>query len=233
VTPHASELVRRVATAGSTLVLNFHLIGRPARALDDGERDVVVDRERFGEILDVVAGRDDVRLTFDDGNRSDVEEALPELLERGLDGEFFICPARFGTAGFLDADGVRELRDAGMSIGSHGMQHVRWRRLGPTAAEREIVHAKRILQETLQAPVELAACPFGAYDRRTLSALRSAGFTRVYTSDGGRTHAGQWLAARNTVHRWDTPETIARLLDSAEARTAPLRRAKGLIKRWR
>jgi peptidoglycan/xylan/chitin deacetylase (PgdA/CDA1 family) len=217
----------------STLVLNFHLIGTPARALDDGERDVSVDPAQFAEILDVVVGRDDVRLTFDDGNRSDLTEALPELLERGLDAEFFICPARLGTDGFLDADGVRELRDAGMSVGSHGMNHVRWRRLGPTVLEREIVEAKQVLQETLDAPVELAACPFGAYDRRTLSALRGAGFSRVYTSDGGRTHAGQWLAARNTVHRWDTAESVAQLLDAAEAGAAPLRRAKRLVKRWR
>src|SRR4051794_14483084 len=114
----------RANAVGAMLVLNFHLIGRPARALDDGERDVVLAREQFAEILDVVAGRDDVRLTFDDGNRSDIDEALPELLQRGLAAEFYVCPARFGTAHFVDADGVRELRDAGMSIGSHGMDHV-------------------------------------------------------------------------------------------------------------
>jgi peptidoglycan/xylan/chitin deacetylase (PgdA/CDA1 family) len=227
------EFVRGVAGLSSTLVLNFHLIGKPARALDDGERDVSLERAQFVEILEVVAGRDDVRLTFDDGNRSDISEALPELLERGLDAEFFICPSRFGTAEFLDEDGVRELRDAGMSVGSHGMDHVPWRRLGPAAIDREIVQAKRILQETLLAPVESAACPFGAYDRRTLVALRGARFTRVYTSDGGWTHAGQWLAARNTVHRWDTAESIARLLDSPETQVALGHRAKGLIKRWR
>jgi hypothetical protein len=31
---------------------------------------------------------------------------------------------------------------------------------------------------------DAAACPFGAYDRRTLRALRHAGFKRVYASDG-------------------------------------------------
>ena len=214
------------------IVLNFHCIGTPARQLFDGEGDVCVDRRQVAEILDLVAGRRDVRLTFDDGNRSDVSEAMPELARRGLQAEFFICPARFGTAGFLDEDDVRELRRAGMSVGSHGMDHVRWRRLEPSAIDREIVMAKRMLEDTLGAPVETAACPFGAYDRRTLSALRAAGFRRVYTSDGGRAGPTDWLVPRNTVHKWDTAESIERLLSRTGA--VPLvRRAKRWVKRQR
>ena len=168
------------------IVLNFHGVGTLNRELADGEADVCIDRRQFAEILDAVVGREEVRLTFDDGNRSDVAEALPELLRRGLRAEFFICAGRFGTPEFVDEDDVRELRRAGMSIGSHGMDHVPWRRLEPAAADLEIVRAKQLLEETLQAPVDTAACPFGAYDRRTLSALRAAGFERVYTSDCGR-----------------------------------------------
>ena len=129
------------------IVLNFHSIGRPKRGFAEGEGDVSVDRRQFAEILDVVRGRRDVRLTFDDGNRSDVSEALPELLRRGLRAEFFICPGRFGTPEFLDEDGVRELHQAGMSVGSHGMDHVPWRRLGPSGIDREIVEAKQILED--------------------------------------------------------------------------------------
>ena len=227
--PHPSEL----AILGSMIVLNFHLIGRPKRALADGEGDVSVDRQQFAEILDVVAGRDDVRLTFDDGNKSDVTEALPQLVRRGITAEFFICPARFGTAEFVDEHDVGELRRAGMSVGSHGMDHVRWRKLGRSAIEREIVEAKQILEDALDAPVEAAACPFGAYDRRTLSALRGAGFARVYTSDGGRANANDWLMARNSVHRSDSAESIERLLDGAGRSDSLVRRAKRLVKQWR
>ena len=142
-------------------MLNFHCVGRPKRALADGEDGVRVDRQQFAEILDVVAGRDDVRLTFDDGNRSDVAEALPELLRRGLRAEFFVCAGRFGTPEFVDEHDLRELHRAGMSVGSHGMDHVPWRGLGPSAIEHEIVRAKERLEDVLQAPVENAACPFG------------------------------------------------------------------------
>jgi peptidoglycan/xylan/chitin deacetylase (PgdA/CDA1 family) len=232
VIPHPSEIVHG-ALLSSMLVLNFHLIGRTKRALDAGEDEVAVSREQFVEILDVVSGRDDVRLTFDDGNTSDVEEALPELIRRGLRAEFFICPSRFGTAGFVDEDDVRELQLAGMSLGSHGMDHVRWRRLERAGIDREIVQAKRALEDALGAPVHAAACPFGAYDRRTLGALRAAGFTRVYTSDGGRAAATDWLAARNTVHRSDSAESVERMLHGSGGAAALVRRAKRWIKQAR
>jgi peptidoglycan/xylan/chitin deacetylase (PgdA/CDA1 family) len=214
-------------------VLNFHCIGRPERELADGEDDVRVDPAQFVEILDAVSHRGDVRLTFDDGNRSDVSEALPELTRRGLAAHFFICPARFGTPEFVDEDDVRELREAGMSLGSHGMDHVRWRRLERSAIDREIVQAKQLLEETLQAPVDTAACPFGAYDRRTLRALRAAGFDRVYTSDGGPAATGDWLVARNTVRRCDSAESVERMLDDARASVSAVRRGKRWVKRWR
>jgi peptidoglycan/xylan/chitin deacetylase (PgdA/CDA1 family) len=232
VIPTPSEIAHG-AILGSMVVLNFHAIGRPKRKLADGEDEVCVERQQFVEILDLVADRDDVYLTFDDGNCSDVTEALPELTRRQLRAQFFICPARFGTPEFVDEDHVRELRRAGMSLGSHGMDHVRWRRLERSAMDREIVQAKRVLEDALQAPVDTAACPFGAYDRRTLRALRAAGFTRVYTSDGGPASAKDWLIARNTVRRWDSAESIERLLNGSSESASLVQRAKRWIKQWR
>jgi peptidoglycan/xylan/chitin deacetylase (PgdA/CDA1 family) len=212
--------------------LTFHGIGDPARRLDDAEADVWLDRARFASVLDAVAGRGDVRISFDDGNESDLEHALPALRERGLGATFFICAGRLGQPGFVDADGVRTLRSAGMSIGSHGMNHVSWRRLNRSEAQREIVQAKRALEDTAGAPVEEASCPFGAYDRRSLGALRAAGFKRVYASDPGSARPQDWLVARNTMHRWDSAESVERLLDGANG-VSPARRAKRWVKRWR
>jgi peptidoglycan/xylan/chitin deacetylase (PgdA/CDA1 family) len=215
------------------MVLNFHCIGKPKRTMANGEDDVCLDRGQFIEILDAVGDRSDVLLTFDDGNTSDVSEVLPELKRRGMEAQFFICPARFGTAGFLDQDDVRELGLAGMTLGSHGMDHVRWRKLERSTMDREIVQAKRMLEDTLEAPIEVAACPFGAYDRRTLRALRGAGFKRVYTSDGGRATTRDWLVPRNTVRRWDSAESIQHMLNGSSHSVSVARRAQRWIKQWR
>jgi peptidoglycan/xylan/chitin deacetylase (PgdA/CDA1 family) len=214
------------------LVLNFHAVGTPPRPLDAGERDVCVERGRFLGILDAVRARPDVRLTFDDGNRSDVDAALPALADRELHAEFFVCAGRLGMPGFLDADDLQALRSAGMSIGLHGMDHVPWRNLSRTELDREIVEAKSALEAALGEPVTTAACPFGAYDRRSLRALGAAGLERIFTSDTGWARADDRLVARNTLHRWDSADSVERMLTGRVATSFP-HKAKIWVKRWR
>ena len=214
--------------------LTFHGVGEPGRALDPGEAGVWVSRRRFAAVLDAVAGRADVRITFDDGNASDLEHALPALVERGLHATFFVVAGRLRTPGFLDRAGVRALADAGMAIGSHGMRHRPWRGLHDGVLREELVDARGRLEEIVQRPVAEAACPFGAYDRRVLHRLRRYGYERVYTSDRGSARAGAWLQARNSVG----PSSGAGLLDTiaaadGHAPTALARRAKLAVKRWR
>ena len=179
--------------------LAVHGIGRPARQLDPGEDERWVTVEQFERVLDAVSGREDVRLTFDDGNESDVEIALPRLAERGLTAEFFPLAGRLGQRGYLDRDGLRELVRAGMRIGSHGWEPRDWRRLDDRHARRELTDAPKLLGDLCGEPVRRFSLPFGAYDRRVLARLRAAGATRVYTSDGGPAKRDGWLQPRTEL----------------------------------
>ena len=127
--------------------LTFHGIGAPGRPLDAGEAAVWVAADRYHAVLDAVRDRDDVRITFDDGNASDLEHGLPALLERGLTGTFFVVAGRVGAPGYLSAADVRTLADAGMRIGSHGMRHRAWRGLDDAALGEELVAAKQELEQ--------------------------------------------------------------------------------------
>ena len=214
--------------------LTFHGIGEPGRALEPGERDVWVSRTRFGALLDALAGRGDVRITFDDGNASDVVHALPALRRRGLSATFFVVAGRLGTPGFLDAAGVRALADAGMTIGCHGMRHRPWRELDDAALREELLDGRRMLEAIVAHPVDQAGCPFGSYDRRVLRHLRRYGYDRVYTSDRGTAGADAWLQARNSLGPGDDAGTLDRIASSdARAHDALRRRAKLVAKRWR
>jgi peptidoglycan/xylan/chitin deacetylase (PgdA/CDA1 family) len=210
--------------------LTFHGLGAPPRPLEDGEAAVWVGTPRFETLLDAVAGRDDVRITFDDGNASDLAIGLPALRARDLTATFFVVAGRLGADHFLSADDVRRLRDAGMRIGNHGMHHQAWRGLDATALDEELGTARHVLEDVLGAPVDEAACPFGSYDRRVVGALRRGGYRRVYTSDRGTTGAAAWLQPRNTMTPADGPETLA-ALDAASS--SPARAAKLVLKRWR
>ena len=216
------------------MTLTFHGVGEPPRVLDRGEADVWVSKKRFAALLDAAAERNDVRITFDDGNVSDLEHALPALRARGLEATFFVVAGRIGTPGFVDASGVRQLAAAGMEIGSHGMCHRPWRHLDALARDEELVRAKALLEEVVERPVTEAACPFGSYDRRVVAGLRAAGYRRVYTSDRGTTRPDDFLQARNSVGPRDEPDILGRIaaLDKRPDK-ALRRRAKLAVKRWR
>jgi peptidoglycan/xylan/chitin deacetylase (PgdA/CDA1 family) len=214
--------------------LTFHGVGEPQRPLDAGEASVWVTRDQFHRLLDAVAGRSDVRITFDDGNASDLRHALPALLERDLEATFFVVAGRLGEPAFLDEDGVRELAGAGMRIGCHGMRHRPWRGLAEQDLHEELVEAKARLEALVEQPVTEAACPFGSYDRRVLRTLRSSGYRHVYTSDRGTARRSDFLQARNSVGPGDEPDLLEKIvaLDGAPHRALP-RRAKLAVKRWR
>jgi peptidoglycan/xylan/chitin deacetylase (PgdA/CDA1 family) len=214
--------------------LTFHGVGEPSRRLGRNEDEVWIGVDPFLSMLDAVAERRDLRLTFDDGNSSDLEHALPALRKRGLTGTFFVVAGRLGTPGFLDERGVEALAGAGMRIGCHGMRHRPWRRLDDRALREELVDARRLLEAVVGAPITEAACPYGSYDRRVLRALRACGYERVYTSDRGTTRPDLWLQARNTVHQGDGAGLVERIVSSdCEPLNAYRRRLKLVAKRWR
>jgi peptidoglycan/xylan/chitin deacetylase (PgdA/CDA1 family) len=214
--------------------LTFHGIGEPRRPLEAGEGDVWLGRDRFLALLDSVAGRRDVRITFDDGNASDLEEALPALRDRDLHASFFVVAGRLAEPEFLDAGAVRELAAAGMGIGCHGMRHRPWRGLDDNRLHEELVEAKAILEEIIEGPVTEAACPFGSYDRRVLRTLRRSGYSRVYTSDRGTCDPCDFLQPRNTVGPADEGDVVSGIESLAGSPHNGLgRRAKLAVKRWR
>jgi peptidoglycan/xylan/chitin deacetylase (PgdA/CDA1 family) len=193
-----------------TLVVNvcFHGIGTPGRELEPGEADYWVARQAFLDVLDEVASWPAVRLSFDDGNASDAEIALPALLERGLRADFFVLAGRLDATGSLGEDEVRELARHGMGIGSHGMRHRSWRGMDPATRREELVEARERLAEVAGRPVEAAACPLGRYDRHVLAELRRLGYRRVYTSDRRYARPDAWLQPRHSVRAGDTPASM-------------------------
>jgi peptidoglycan/xylan/chitin deacetylase (PgdA/CDA1 family) len=214
------------------LRLTFHGIGVPRRVLEPGEERVWLARDRFLAILSAAKDAGNVEITFDDGNCSDLDTAVPALHDCGLRATFFILSGRVGIRGSLSADGLRQILAAGMEIGSHGMEHRPWRELDPAAARRELVDAKDRLEQLIGRRVCAAACPYGAYGRRTLQQVRRAGFDALYTSDGGLGRGADWLRVRNTVKAGDDASIVGTL------RTLPIARrwvldAKRFVKRLR
>ena len=212
----------------------FHGVGRPGASIGPDERRYWVTEHVFHEMLDALAGVPDVVISFDDGNASDVKIGLHALRDRGLVATFFVVAGRLGQAGYLDADGVRELSRAGMTIGTHGMDHRPWRHLSGTGRQRELVDARAALAEVVGGPVDEAALPLGEYDRRLLSELRRLGYAAVHTSDRRPATEGAWLRPRFSVRADDTVDSLRRtaLATPSHVRRALLS-AKGFVRMLR
>lgn len=219
------------------LILTFHGLGEAPSRVPACERKYWVPLEWFEAIIDA-APADKVAITFDDGNVSDIERALPALRQRGIAARFFPVAGRIGVEGYLSAADIEELSAAGMSIGSHGLRHRDWCTLAEDELHEELAVSRRTLSEILDTEITEAACPFGSYNRRVLRALHAVGYRRVFNSDGDPGHPGSWPSSRTTVDRerplehWlnlASTSTIARV----GAWASPVLLSKRLVRRLR
>jgi peptidoglycan/xylan/chitin deacetylase (PgdA/CDA1 family) len=219
---------------GEVLNLCFHGIGTPSRSLEPDEELYWVDAAQFEEFLIVIGRYPSVRITFDDGNQSDITLALPALRRHKLKATFFVISDRLGQPGSLAPTEVRSLVQAGMSVGSHGMRHRPWPSVDDEQLHEELVDAAVAIADASGRPVREVACPFGSYDRRVLSAARRYGFSRVYTVDGRPCRSGAWLQSRYTIRAADTPADLERRARSPRRIPffAVARRGKSYMKRW-
>lgn len=145
-----------------------------------------------------------VLITFDDGYRDNLENALPALRQHGYPAVLF---APLGYVGerlplphdeylaergivnpTVDWGEVRELEQAGVRVESHGISHRPLADLEVDQAAREITLSKLRLEERLGRPVRAFAYVKGSeahYRPVHLSLLRQAGYDLGFTSVSG------------------------------------------------
>lgn len=214
--------------------LIFHGIGTPARTLEPGEAPYWISKDHFASVLDRICALPDpsrVRISFDDGNLSDVDIGLPLLREHGLTADFFVLTGRIGKPGSLDTGDILALQAAGMTIGSHGIHHLKWSSLDAAALSAEVTESRHVLEALCARPVLSAAIPFGAYNAGVLRALRHAGYTSVYSSDGGTMSAKALLRPRSSITAGMTLEQTKDILAAKIGFKRRIRRKIGILRK--
>lgn len=164
----------------------------------------------------VAAGRRPVAITFDDGDVSNVEVALPLLRERGMTAEFFITSDFVDTPGMLGAADVRVLAKAGMGIGAHGRSHRFLEDLDADTLDAELRDSRMRLSIITGQRVDTLALPGGRGGERERRAALANGYRRLFGSVPGpnrnqRAGSDDWLQ-RIAVTRNTTIEEFAALV---------------------
>ncbi|WP_328377975.1 polysaccharide deacetylase family protein [Streptomyces sp. NBC_01020] len=132
-------------------------------------------------------GRGLVGLTFDDGYRDFTDHALPLLKLHGCTATLFVLPGRPGGENAWDAlgprkpllteDGIRAAAAAGMEIGSHGLYHQDLTELADDELRQETRGSRELLRRITGVAPEGFCYPYGTLDRRTVDAVRDAGYS--------------------------------------------------------
>lgn len=135
-----------------------------------------------------------IAVTFDDGFRSVIENALPVIQEREIPATIFVPVGYIGRkpdwvcdSGGLDVedevlneDELRGLVDNLVKIGSHSITHKRLSQLDQKEANKELVESKKILEDILGESVDLFAFPYGDYSEETIELCVKAGYRNVF-----------------------------------------------------
>lgn len=102
-----------------------------------------------------------VSMTFDDGLKSQFNNAFPLLQERGLEATFFIVVEYFGYGDFIDEPNVVDLAEGGQEIGSHSYSHERLTTIPSWQVDAELSVSQSTLQGLSGQDVAIFAYPYG------------------------------------------------------------------------
>lgn len=157
-----------------------------------------------------------VVITFDDGYRDNYENALPLLLKHGMIATFFIVTDFIDEQRpeYLTWEMVRAMAAAGMSIESHGRNHVSLRGKDADYLVWQALGSLETIEYELGVRPRFVSYPAGEYDRLTLEIFRSANYWGGVTTIQGATHTSDNLfeLRRVRIRGTTTPDELARLL---------------------
>ena len=158
-----------------------------------------------------------VVVTFDDAFGSVHEVALPVLTELGWTATVFVTSGTIGGRSrenrpVADADALRELVAAGLSISGHTVSHPDLTRCTQQEIDAELTDGKSQLEESLGVPVRSFAYPFGRYDARSRS-VAEALYDCACTDALGYARRGDdpWLLPRLETWYLSRPGLLGRL----------------------
>jgi peptidoglycan/xylan/chitin deacetylase (PgdA/CDA1 family) len=192
------------------------------------------------EFLPVLAGGGDglpprpVLITFDDGFRNFLTEALP-IMER-----YRLSSTLYATTGFLGDDRpgtnasgdemlswseLAEVSRRGVEVGGHTHSHPMLDTLPQHAACLEISRCKDLIEQRLQEPIRSFAYPHGYSSVRVRRSVREAGYSSACAVKNALSHTGDdpFAIARLMIEKRHTMADLTGMLSGQGVRLAASR----------
>ncbi|VAW74535.1 hypothetical protein MNBD_GAMMA12-223 [hydrothermal vent metagenome] len=198
--------VKRTLSSASVSLLLYHQIGDDPKATTN--LDCFCRRENFYSQMaylkksayEVIGLKDavgslfvksklrnpSVVLTFDDGDTSFFDLALPILQEFEFPSILFCVSGLLGQAAewikasarvpIMTAGQLREIHALGVDIGSHSINHPRLTQLNEQQVLHEVYESKKSLENIIDSEIVSFAYPHGDYNPMVIDAVKKSGY---------------------------------------------------------
>jgi peptidoglycan/xylan/chitin deacetylase (PgdA/CDA1 family) len=153
-------------------------------------------------------------ITFDDGWRSQYENALPILVKYHINGTFYIYTGVIGSPFYMTWDDLNDLVKSNMEIGDHTKTHPRLTKIDPSKLDDELVKSKNTLEKNLHVSVTDFAYPYGDYNSKIVQAVKDAGYTSARTSNKVKYNDFKDLYKLNVLYAPSDLQTLKDLLST-------------------
>lgn len=135
-----------------------------------------------------------VVLTFDDGWENQFRYAYPLLKKYNDTATFFIYTHAIDHDAFLTWNQVKEMDNAGMTIGGHTRTHPFLTDItNPVDLRREIIGGKSVVENHIGHSIDLFAYPYGHYNDQIIQIVKEAGYKTARSTYKGIYHTAQDL----------------------------------------
>lgn len=124
-------------------------------------------------------------LTFDDGYEDFYTQAWPLLKKYGFSATVYMITNRLGSPGFLTADQITSLANAGLEIGSHSVSHPNISKMSGQKLAAELVDSRTTLRRLTSQSVTTFCYPSGQYSDVAVAAVEAAGYRSAVTTQEG------------------------------------------------
>ncbi len=173
-------------------------------------------------------------LTFDDGFKSILNNALPILKDNGFIGSVFIVTAYMGKKSSWDVnigglyklhmnwDDIFKLKDAGWEIGSHSHKHRDLTKISKAEVIDDINKSAAIMEKELGQKPMYFSYPFGRKNREISKIVKNAGFHAGFTSYPDRNDVIERFAVgRRPVYLFDTSQDVIARVEKSTWKNIP------------
>lgn len=129
-----------------------------------------------------------VGITFDDGYRNNLTEALPILQKYGFTATCYMVSGQIGGYNqwdeskgipknpLMNLEELKQWLNAGMKIGAHTHNHVSLTHVNDELAHTEILQSKNELERLLNIRVQDFCYPYGHFNKNHVQILKELGF---------------------------------------------------------